>query len=103
MSSQKNLKKFEQIYNETYDNVLKYVICKCRNLSDVDDIIQETYLEFYRVLQRGKHILNKEAYIITIAKNKMIKYFKLNEKTKSISIFQEKGDENIVIDLDSRH
>ena len=43
MSTQKSLKEFEQIYNDTYDNVLKYVICKSNNLNDVDDIIQETY------------------------------------------------------------
>ena len=103
MSTQKFLKKFEKIYNETYNNTLKYVICKCNDLDDVDDIIQETYLELYRVIKDRKAILNYQAYIITIAKNKMIKYFKSNKKVTTISIFQESNDEAFTIDLDSRY
>jgi RNA polymerase sigma-70 factor (ECF subfamily) len=103
MSAHKSLKIFEQIYNETYNNTLKYVICKCNNLSDVDDIIQETYLEFYKVLKSENEILDKQAYIIAIAKNKIIKHFKLNEKIKTISIFQESNEDEFTIDLDSRY
>lgn len=103
MSTRKSLKIFEQIYNETYKNTLKYVICRCSNLNDADDIIQETYLELYRVLKDGKEILDKQAYINAIAKNKVIKYFKVNKKIKTISIFQESDDEEYIIDLDSRY
>lgn len=104
MSTQKSLKEFEQIYNDTYDNVLKYVICKSNNLNDVDDIIQETYLEFYKVLKSGKEILDKKNYIIAIAKNKITKYFKSNEKVNNVSIFQKNSDdEDFLIDLDSRY
>ena len=104
MSTRKTLKLFEKIYNETYNNTLKYIICKCSNLSDVDDIIQETYLEFYRVLKEKRKILDKQAYIIAIAKNKIIKYFKANEKIKTTSIFQENSNNEFeMIDIDSRH
>lgn len=103
MSTKNFLKNFEKIYNETYSNTLRYIICKCTNLNDVDDIIQETYLELYKVLKDRKDILNYQAYIITIAKNKIIKYFKSNEKVKTISIFQENNDEDFTIDLDSRY
>lgn len=103
MSTQKPLKTFEQIYNDTYNTTLKYIICRCSNLNDVDDIIQETYLELYRVLKKRKEILDKQAYIIAIAKNKIIKYFKANENMKTISIFQENSDDEFTIDLDSRY
>lgn len=103
MSTQKFLKNFEQIYKETYDTTLKFVICKCNSFDDVDDIIQETYLELYKVLKNKKEILDKQAYIITIANNKIIKYYKSNEKIKTIPIFQEYNDEEFTIDLDSRN
>ena len=103
MSTQKFLKNFEQIYKETYDTTLKFVICKCNSFDDVDDIIQETYLELYKVLKNKKEILDKQAYIITIAKNKLIKYSKSNEKINTISIYQEYNDEEFTIDLDSRN
>ena len=73
MSTQKALRKFEKIYNNTYNNVRKYIICKCYNLNDVDDIIQETYMELYKKLKEKKEISNYQSYLITIAKNKINK------------------------------
>lgn len=102
MNTQNYLKNFEQIYKKTYNNTLKYVICKSNNFNDVDDILQETYFEIYKILKTGKKILNYQAYIITIAKNKIIKYSKLNEQIKTISIFQENNYEEFIINLDSR-
>ena len=43
MTSQSNLKRFNAIYDETYSDVLKYVIIKCYNINDANDIIQEVY------------------------------------------------------------
>lgn len=103
MSTQKFLKIFEQTYNDTYNYTLKYIICKCNNLNDVDDIIQETYLQFYKALINGKEILDKQAYIIAIVNNKIKEHFKLNDKIKTISVFQESNYEEFKIDLDARH
>ena len=80
MSTQKILKEFETIYKNTYSKILKYVICKCSNLDDVNDIIQETYIEFYKKLKENKKIQDKQAFIIGIAKNKIMKY--INQKGK---------------------
>ena len=44
MASGNNLNKFNKIYNETYSDVLKYVIIKCHDINDANDIIQEVYL-----------------------------------------------------------
>ena len=48
---------FEFLYNNTYKNVLKYTICHCRNLDDVNDIVQEIYTELYQ-----KTVKNKEKF-----------------------------------------
>ncbi len=103
MSTRKVLKLFEKIYNETYKEVLKFVICKCNNLNDVDDILQETYLEVFKILETKKEVFedNKFAYIITIAKNKIIKNYNSNGKVKLISMFQVKDDEEYTLDIDS--
>lgn len=42
MSTQLNLKDFEKIYEETYDKTLKYIVCKCSNIEEVNDLIQDT-------------------------------------------------------------
>ncbi len=103
MSTQKILKKFDKIYDETYSDTLKYILCKCSNLNDIDDIIQETYLELYKVLKDQKEILNYKSYILAIARNKIIKYFDSNKKLNTVSIFQEDDEEEYTLDLDSRY
>ena len=60
MSTQKILKEFEIIYKNTYNKILKYVICKCSNLDDVNDIIQETYIEFYKKRTRKSFTKGRE-------------------------------------------
>lgn len=102
MSTQKSLKEFEQIYKETYKATLKYVICKCSNLDDVNDIIQDIYTELYKILKNETEIKDKKAFIIGIAKNKIRKYFNLKNKIKTISIFQEKDEEETIINIDSQ-
>lgn len=101
MHTEKLLKKFQEIYDETYNNTIKYIICKCKNLNDVDDIIQETYLEMYKALKDKKNILNYQTYIISIAKNKIFKYFNENKKQNTVSIFQEVNEEEIMIDIEA--
>ena len=98
MIDQKDLKQFNKIYNKTYNHVLKYIICKCSNIEDVNDIIQETYLELYNTLIKEKNIDDYNKYLIGIAKNKIKKHYKLIYKIKTISLFTQK-DNNLIIRL----
>ena len=54
MSIQIYKRDFEKIYKETYSKVLKFAVIKCRNLDDVNDIIQDTYLELLKLLKKKK-------------------------------------------------
>mgnify|MGYP004453552999 FL=1 len=47
---------FEFLYNSTYKSVLKYTICHCKNLDDVNDIIQDIYTELYETIVNKKYI-----------------------------------------------
>ena len=91
MTSQSNLKKFNNIYEETYSDVLKYVIIKCHNINDANDIIQDTYLEFWKILNK-KNIeeSNIKSYLIGIAINKIKKHYTLIDRIRTISIFNDK-------------
>lgn len=88
--------KFEEIYQSTYKRTLKYIICKCTNIEDVNDLIQETYVELYQNLKkRNLKIENMEAYIIGIAHNRIRKYYGKKQRNKVISIpFNEEISEN---------
>ena len=46
MSTQEALDKFQEVYDTTYDDILKYVVCNVSSIQDVSYIIQEIYLAF---------------------------------------------------------
>ena len=54
MSTLITLENFEEIYSKTYNNTLKYIICKCLNFEDVNELIQDTYMELYQALSNKK-------------------------------------------------
>ena len=44
---------FEKIYKDTYDYLLKFIVIKCYNINDVNDIIQDTYIELYKIIKKN--------------------------------------------------
>ena len=79
---------FEFLYNSTYKSVLKYTICHCKNLDDVNDIIQDIYTELYETIVNKKYINleNIESYIIGIAKNKIKSHYNLLKVDVTIQV-----------------
>ncbi len=99
MIDQETLKTFDKLYEETYQSVLKYVVCNCSNIEDVKDIVQNTYLE---VIKNIEKISNKN-YVIGIARHKIKDYYRFNYKAKIVSLFSNKNDElvdSIKADID---
>lgn len=88
MTSQINLYKFNEIYDKTHLDLLKYVIIKCHNINDANDIMQETYLEFWNIINKKElSDINIKSYLIGIANNKIKKHYTLLQKFKTISLF----------------
>ncbi len=81
---------FNQAYDALYHKVTSYVIAKCSNITDVQDIVQEIFIELYRVIQaRGaEYIKNTEALAMRIAKTKLYHYYKTKKRrTKEIPLY----------------
>ena len=66
-------KVFIEIYDATYNNLCKYVVLKCGNAVDVPDIVQNTYMLFYRTLTKKHNIEKPTEYLFKIAKNEINK------------------------------
>ena len=99
MTGQSNLNKFNIIYDETYYDVLKYIVIKCHNVNDANDILQETYYEFWKILNSKKiEDINIKSYIKNIANNKIKKHYSLLKKIKTISIFSKVNDDYEIIE-----
>ena len=96
-----NLLDFENIYQRTYDNTLKFIVIKCNNIDDINDIIQDTYIELYHKLQRKNiDVENEKNYIVGIAKNIIKRHYrKVKSGSNEISINEYENME-ISDDLD---
>ncbi len=101
MIDQETLKVFDELYNDTYQNTLKYVICNCSNIEDVKDIVQNVYLDVLKKLKEDNSSIKNKSYIIGIARNKVKDYYRFHYKTKLISLFSRKDEFSDVDLLDS--
>lgn len=96
---------FNEVYDDTYKKVLRYVISKCDNISDVSDIVQDVYIEFYTVLTKkgAEYIKNTDAFIMQIAKSKIYHHYSLLKKIRNyvpLFIKTENGQEISPVDFE---
>ncbi|AOR23504.1 RNA polymerase sigma factor [Clostridium taeniosporum] len=82
------------IYNSTYDDVYRYVICKCRDVNNAGDLMQNIYLNFYKTLKNKRNIREPKKYLISIAKNELYKHYGILKMLRNhVPIFSESNDE----------
>lgn len=67
--------KVAEIYQATYDDMLKFVVSRCRNPSDVPDILQNTYLCFFRRLKKRGDVRDPKSYLYRIARHELFKSY----------------------------
>ena len=100
MSKKITRKDFDEIYDETYEFVLKFTIVKCKNIEDINDIIQETYLELLKILKKKNslEVENIKKYIFGIENNIIKRYYKKVKKDSNIILnMYDEEDNNLEI------
>ena len=103
MSINLQRKNFEEIYNKTYQIVLKFAIIRCNNIDDVNDIIQDTYLELLKIIKKKKclELENLNNFIFGIENNIIKRHYSKKKKNNLISFYTEdKLKEKIPDDFD---
>ena len=99
MASQINLEKFNDIYDKTYSDIMRYVIVKCHNINDANDIIQDIYFEFWKILNKKEVVeTNVKSFLIGIAINKIKKHYSIIQRFKTISFFDKDSNDIELID-----
>lgn len=73
MTGQKDLDKFDVVYNESYKDISRYVVLNANNIGDVKDILQNIYLEVYKNIDK----VSDKNYVFGIAKNVLKKYYRI--------------------------
>lgn len=87
MGTQIKKSEFHEIYNKTYQSILKFIAVKCQNVEDINDILQDTYTELYKILNKRTSIEveTEVAFIIGIAKKVLKRYFSFKYKYQLLS------------------
>lgn len=85
---------FEQIYKETNRSVTLFLISKCKNFVDVNDILQEVYMEYYKVLMRKglDYIKKDEKFLISLCQKKIATYYSFWDRIPHKLYLDEKED-----------
>lgn len=86
---------FDEIYERTFKNTIRYISAKCSNIDDITDICQEVYTEVYDVLSKKgvRYINNPEAFVAKITKSKVFRYYSFAEKIKGVSFNEVSSEE----------
>jgi RNA polymerase sigma-70 factor (ECF subfamily) len=89
---------FNNIYDESYLSVLGFVSSRCRHTEDVQDIMQDIYLELLKTLKHKKrgYIENPGAFVMSLAKRKLYKHYTLSERIRMlVPIYKDESIEPI--------
>ncbi len=60
---------FEQLYRAHVDDVYRYSLAITRNAADTEDVVQTTFMNAYRALERGESPIDARRWLIVIARN----------------------------------
>lgn len=96
MAGQNNMKKFEKLYEESFEQVSRYVVKNCNNIDDAKDIIQNVYMAVFKKI--GK--VENTSYIIGIARHKVKDFYRFKYKASPVSEDTEKYHSELPCDFD---
>ena len=83
---------FSDIYDLYNDAIFRYCYWKCRDKDIGQDLMQDTFLRFYKCLQRKEEIQHARAFLYRIAHNLIIDHVR-GKKESSLDELLETGFE----------
>lgn len=88
---------FNRVYADTISAVSRFVVSKCGNILDVEDVLQNIYTRFFRrIAKKGyEDIDNTEAFLINMAKYECNNYFSSLKRNSAVTSFGEYTDEQM--------
>ncbi len=85
---------FKLVYDNESDNIFRFVLLRVSNREDALDLTGEVFLKFWHVLLQQGEIISPRALLFTIARNKVIDWYR-KKRTESLDeLTQEKDDES---------
>ncbi len=85
---------FSLIYQKQADLVFRYTLLRVANREEVIDIVQDTFAKFWQVFRSNTLIEHPRAFILTIARNKIIDWYR-KKKPQSLEAMAGEDDDGI--------
>ncbi len=97
-------KQFDRTYERTNRSVTLFLISKCKNFTDINDVLQDVYMEYYQVLiKKGlDYIQDEEKFLISLCRKKIATYYSFWERIPHKMSLDEKAEyekESIIYEL----
>lgn len=71
---------FAQIFHRNYDFVKYYLVKLGAKSEDCDDILEDTFLRYFRLMQRSETMPNHRRFLVVIARNLHSDHCRSNRK-----------------------
>lgn len=90
---------FSKIYKENWQYVYNYVLAKCKNAANAEDIVENTFIKFYR-LESAKYYESKSSiktWLCRMAGQQLIDMYRNKNQKKSnlfVTGLNEEGKDN---------
>ena len=84
---------FEAIYKEESDVIFRFCLLRVSSREQALDITQETFLRLWKNLLEKNDILNKKAFLFTVARHLIIDWYRKKKSISLDSILSVYGDE----------
>lgn len=86
---------FNTTYDKYYQKVMTFVVAKCSDIGYVEDIVQETFAEFFSVIDKKgiSYIKNEHALLLRIAKVRVYRHYSLKARLKNLVPLIKKNKE----------
>lgn len=92
---------FETIYHASFTTLSKYFLMKTGHVQDAQDLLQDMYLDFYKmIINTDTPIENPIAYLKTMANHSLSKYYASKDQISTLKMDSDNFFEQIEDPLD---
>ena len=78
--SEKDKKEFSKFYKKNVNKVFRYLFARTGNQADAEDLTAKVFLALLASLDNMSEISNLQAWMFTIARNKLVDHFRSNSR-----------------------
>lgn len=77
-----------QVWIKYADDVKYFILSKVKDVTITDDILQDTFIKIHTKLHTLKDITKIKSWVLTIARNSVMDYFKSTNQTFELASFE---------------